>query len=319
VKLKKKFHRADATRETFRGANQGLALSANGLLASMTHVRAHRSPNAAWSTATAWSSDFSIFHLIFPSLPLLLLHHSLPPPSILLLFSAFTMTETFISQADGNEVFQAQYIPKQKGPPASDHPSMKAYISTYPALGQVTQIDKGTAVFTALLEVDESRALDSWQISLWHSEGKKWQEVPMDPLRNVEAHPTVLQSTNASSGPALTRLYFTTPLAIHLPTNFTIKFRGGVDKPWKWVKDHQGTTDGIVMLKSVTSEDAISSDLGQYIEGLNPTLKSKNYRSQSPGTTLWSVEASVEAVDGEKSIIKDIKFGLPWGAGKFSR
>jgi hypothetical protein len=196
---------------------------------------------------------------------------------------------------------------------------MKAYISTYPPLGQVTQIDKSTTVFTALLEVDESRDSDPWQVSLWHSEGKKWQEVPMEPLRNFEAHPTAIQSPRTSSGPALTRLYFTTPLAIHLPTNFTIKFRGGVDKPWKWVKDHQGTTDGIVMLKSVMDQDAISSDLGDYVQGLNPLLKSKNYRSQSPGTTLWSVEASIEAADGEKSTIKDIKFGLPWGQGEFLR
>jgi hypothetical protein len=236
------------------------------------------------------------------------------------------MTETLVSPADGDDKIEngAEYIPielipKPNAPPASDDPSMKAYICTYPPLGQVTQIDKSTTVFTALLEVDESRASDPWQLSLWHSEGKQWQEVPMDPLRTVEAHPTVLHGSKTSSEPALTRLYFTTPLAIHLPTNFTIKFRGGADQSWKWVKDHQGTADGIVMLKSVTSQDAISSDLGDYVQGLNPILKSKNYRSQSPGTTLWSVETLVEAADGEKSRIQNIKFGLPWGQGKFSR
>jgi hypothetical protein len=230
------------------------------------------------------------------------------------------MTETtFISGADGNEVFQAKYIPKQKAPIAADHPSMKAYISTFPALGQVTQIDKNTTVFTALLEVDESRALDPWQVSLWHSEGKEWQEVPMEPLKNASSRPSVLQKRSNHFGSALKQLYFTTPLAIHLPTSFTIKFRGNSDQSWKWVRDHQGTQDGIVMLKSITSQDAISSNLGDYVEGLNPSLKSKNYRSQSPGTTLWSVEASIEAADGEKSTIKDIKFGLPWGNGKFSR
>jgi hypothetical protein len=196
---------------------------------------------------------------------------------------------------------------------------MKAYISTFPPLGQVTQIDKTTSVFTALLEVDASQASDLWQISLWHSEGKEWREVPMDPLRNVAAHPTALQTSKGSFGVPLSRLYFTTPLAIHLPTNFTIKFRGGSDQSWKWVKDHQGTTDGTVMLRTVTSQESISSELGDYIEGLNPVLKPKNYRSQSPGTTLWSVEAHVEAAVGAKSTFKDIKFGLPWGAGNFSR
>ncbi|KAG4439088.1 hypothetical protein IFR05_005430 [Cadophora sp. M221] len=226
---------------------------------------------------------------------------------------------TFISAADGNEVFQAQYIPKQKAPPASDDPSMFAYISTYPALGQVSQIQKHTTVFTALLQVDQSRASDSWQVSLWHTEGKEWREVPMEPVIKAAAFPSELQASGVTPGNGQARLYFTTPLAIHLPTNFTIKFRAGPNESWKWVKDHQGTTDGVVMLNTVTSQDAISSELGEYITGLNPTLKSKNYRSQSPGTTLWSVEAPIEGADGEKSTIKDIKFGLPWGEGKFSR
>jgi hypothetical protein len=229
------------------------------------------------------------------------------------------MAETFISSADGNEVFQAQYIPKQKGPPALDDPSMKAYISTYPALGQVTSIDKSTSVFTALLEADAGRASDSWQLSLWHSEGKEWREVPMEPLKNTSSHPASLQVSKSTFGAPLTRLYFTTPLEIHLPTKFTVKFRGGPDQSWKWVKDHQGTLDGTVLLQTVTSQDAISSDLGDYIQGLNPLLKYKNYRSQSPGTTLWSVEAPVDAADGEKSTFENIKFGLPWGQGKFSR
>ncbi|TVY71546.1 putative galactinol--sucrose galactosyltransferase [Lachnellula suecica] len=230
------------------------------------------------------------------------------------------MTETtFISGADGNEVFQAKYIPRQKGPISVDHPSMKAYISTFPSLGQVTQIERHTTVFTALLEVDESRASDKWQMSLWHSDGNEWREVPMDPLQKPSAQPTSLQHQSNHFGSALKRLYFTTPLAIHLPTSFTIKFRGSPDQSWKWVRDHQGTQDGIVMLKTVTSQDAISSSLGDYVEGLNPDLKARNYRSQSPGTTIWSVEASIEAAVGEKSTIKDITFGLPWGKGKFSR
>ncbi|KAH7327176.1 glycoside hydrolase superfamily [Rhexocercosporidium sp. MPI-PUGE-AT-0058] len=226
---------------------------------------------------------------------------------------------TFISAADGNEVFQAQYIPKQKATPSSDDPSMLAYISTYPALGQVSQIQKHTTVFTALLEVDKSRASDPWQVSLWHSDGKEWREVPMDPVIKAASFPSELQASGTTPENNQARLYFTTPLAIHLPTNFTIKFRAGPNESWKWIKDHQGTIDGVVMLSTVTSQDTISSELGDYITGLNPILTSKSYRSQSPGTTLWSVEAPVEGADGEKSTIKDIKFGLPWGEGKFSR
>jgi hypothetical protein len=230
------------------------------------------------------------------------------------------MTEpTFISGADGNEVFQAKYIPKQKPPTALDHPSMKAYISTFPALGQITQIDKHTTIFTALLEIDSSRASEPWQISLWHSEGSEWQEVPMDPLKDEKAQPTALQSSMKSEDGHLKRLYFTTPLAIHLPTSFTIKFRSSPAHTWKWVKDHQGSFDGTIIMKSVTTQDAISSELKDYIEGLNPAFKTKNHRSQSSGTSLWTVEVPVEAADGEKSTIKEVRFGLPWGQGKFSR
>lgn len=228
---------------------------------------------------------------------------------------------TFISAADGNEVFQIKFIPTQKPTPALDHPSMLTFISTYPALGQVTHIQKHTTVFTALLEVDPDRASDPWQVSLWHSEGGDWRGVPMDLVIEPDRRPTELQAvtTQPHLGANLAKLYFSTPLAIHLPTNFTIKFRAGPHDSWKWVRDSQGRADGVVVMSTVTSQETISSDLGNYVSGLNPILKSKHHRSQSPGTTLWVVEAPVEGAIGEKSTLKDIRFGLPWGQGKFSR
>jgi hypothetical protein len=222
----------------------------------------------------------------------------------------------YYSATDGNELTQAIYIPKQKPPPASDSPSMKAYISTFPALGRVTQIDKNTNVFTALLEVDEARAADKWQVSLWHSDGKEWREVPMDPL-NSTVHPTYLGAPQSDSN--LHKLYFTTPLAIHVPTTFTIKFRNNSDQTWKWVKDHQGTADGVVMLKTVSSTAAISTKLSDYIPDLNTNAQTKNHYSQAPGTTLWSVELPIKAAKGDESTFADIPFGLPWGFGKFQR
>lgn len=226
--------------------------------------------------------------------------------------------EKFYSAVDGNELFQAIYIPKQKAPPASDAPIMKANISTFPPLGRVTQIDQNISVFTAILEVDEARAAEKWQISLWHSEGKEWHEVPMDPVVKPSAYPTSLGVSKAADS-NLRKLYFTTPLAIHLPTTFTIKFRNASDQSWKWVKDYQGIEDGVVMLKTVTSTAAISASLADYIPDLNPKAQVKSHYSQSPGTTLWSVELPIKAAKGEKSNLEDIKFGLPWGYGKFAR
>jgi len=196
---------------------------------------------------------------------------------------------------------------------------MKVFLSTSPGLGEITQIDQNATipVFTALLEVDVGRAEDPWQVSLWHSEGIEWHETPMARSEDPKSYPISLQSPKPT--PNLQKLYFTAPLAIHLPTNFTVKFRNGSDQGWKWVKEYQGTPDGTVVLKGVTPQESLSSDLRDYVEGLNPALRSKNHRSQSPGTTLWSLEAPIDAADGETSSIKDINFGVPWGFGKISR
>lgn len=214
-------------------------------------------------------------------------------------------------------MFQAQFIPKQNPPPHSNSPSMKVVVVTFPGLGQVTKIDYNTTVFTALLEVDVSRSEDPWQVSLWYAEGTEWHETPMVLSSDPKSHPISLQSPQPS--PNLHKLYFTVPLTFRLHTNFTIKFRSSPDQKWKWVKEYQGSLDGTILLRSVTSQELISNELGDYIEGLNPNLQSKSHRSQSPGTTLWSLEAPIDAADGQKSNFKDIKFGLPWGLGKFSR
>lgn len=228
------------------------------------------------------------------------------------------MTErTFISPTDGNEVFQAKYIPKQQGPPALNDPSMKAYISTFPALGHVTQVDQSTTTFTALLEIDESRSDGPWEVSLWYSESGEWHEAPMEAVTQTSPKPTSLQTSKTSS--ELHKIYFTTTVAIQLPTSFTIKFRNGADQSWKWVKDHQGAEDGLVTFNPPKSQDARSSSLRDYVQDLNPILESKNHQSQSPTTTLWSVEVPIEAASGEKPVIKDVKFGVPWGHHKFSR
>lgn len=242
-------------------------------------------------------------------------------------------SQTFISGADGNEVFQAKYIPKQKGPPASDHPSMKAYLSTYPPLGQMTtipslkELDLSARVFTALLEVDESRSIEPWEVSLLYSNGKQgaelasgkgdeWIESQMERIDQVNSLPTILQ-TAAPLG--LQRLYFKTPLPPHLPTKFTVKFRSNSSHSWKLVKDHQGTQEGTIFMKTVTAQESISSSLSGYVENLNPALEIKNHRSECPGTTLWSVRVPIEGAIGKMSTMKDIEFGLPWGKDKLAR
>ena len=239
--------------------------------------------------------------------------------------------QTFASGADGNEVFQAQYIPKQKGPPNPNSPSMRAFVSTFPPLGRVTLVDQATIgsasansyacastrAFTAVLEVDESRADDLWQVSLWHSDGGEWGEVSMERIPPTSLTPTALQVFK--SGSRLCKIYFRTALPTRLPMSFTVKFRNANDQSWKWAKDHQGAEDGLVVLKSVTSRDSISSSLKDYVEDLNPALEFRKHQSQSPGTAVWSVDIPIRAAKGEEPAIKDVKFGIPWGYKKVAR
>ena len=219
--------------------------------------------------------------------------------------------------AENNEVFQAKYIPKQKGPPAPNSPSMKAFISTFPSLGQVTVIDQSTRAFTAVLEVDEARANEPWQVSLWHSASGEWHEDPMERVELATLRPTTLQVFKSTSN--MCRIYFRTALPGRLPLTFTVKFRNGDDQSWKWAKDHQGAEDGLVVLKTVTSQVEMPSNLRDYVEDLNPILEFTNHRSQSPGTTVWSVNLPIEAAEGVDPTIKDVRFGVPWGYNKITR
>lgn len=217
----------------------------------------------------------------------------------------------------GDGGFQIQYILRQNSPPPPTDPRMKVYVSSYPPLGQVTPIDKSADVFTALLEVDGSRAASPWQVSLWYSDGGEWREQVLELVKDEASRAQSLQSPETAANTGAKKLYYSTRLAIHRETTFTIKFRSGSEDTWKWVHDHQGLEDGVIVPKS--SKAQTSSNLGDYIQGLNPNFKVEPLRSQSPGTTLWSVESSIEAAVGGKSTVKDVTLGLPWGKGKFLR
>ena len=192
---------------------------------------------------------------------------------------------------------------------------MEATITSYPPLGQVTCINESTAPFVVLLETDHSRASNPWEVSLWYSFGEGWQESRLRP--HSQSPNSMLSALQTSAGTALHRLYFTADLEITSLVEFTIKFRSGPDQTWKWAKDHQGSLDGTILSKPKIPM-AQSENLSDYVKDLNPILETRKVISQSPGTTVWSITAPVDAADGEKSAIVNLKFGLPW-AGKFLR
>ena len=211
--------------------------------------------------------------------------------------------------------FQTLHIPKPAVVEAHDLLKMDAMITSYPPLGQITVISGTTTTFTVLLETTQSRASNNWEVSLWYSYGEEWQESPLKSnLESSDNLPSMIQTFNGSPP---YRLYFAADVEITSHMVFTIKFRSGPHQPWKWVKDEQGSFDGNILSKSKIP--MIKSEiLGDYVKDLNPKLESRNVISQSPGTVVWSVTAPIDAANGEKSAIADLKFGLPW-AGKLLR
>ena len=56
--------------------------------------------------------------------------------------------------------------------------SMKAFVISYPPLGQVTQVREGNVSFTVVLDVHQSRGHEPWQVAMWYifDGGECWFE-----------------------------------------------------------------------------------------------------------------------------------------------
>lgn len=209
----------------------------------------------------------------------------------------------------GNE-FQAVFIPKQKPPPESiASGGMGATLSTYPPLGQITQLKHGSIKFIALLEVDEKQASDPWELALWHnSEGGEWTETLLPSLRDGPT-PSFLQSPKKQK----TLLYFSSPLAVSASLSFTVKFRSASEEQWRWVKDELSIGDGTIIVNPEKTSTQGATDFSQLVKDVNQDLKITPAASQCPGTELWTIEAPVDAAIGETSSYADLRIGVPWG------
>lgn len=205
--------------------------------------------------------------------------------------------------------------------------SMKAILTSFPPLGQVTTISNPKCTFTVCLEVDASRTSQEWEVSLWYSDSDakhpepanhSWEQHEMQLIGSsqdleIRDVPTYLRAAE-NNGSA--RLFFRAEIAVMKSLSFTVRFRSGPDhpiQPWKWVRDLQGTLDGMVILKSKTDASLASTDINTYIKNLNSTLSITTQLSESPGTLLWAVEAPVKAAQNDHSMEEETTFGRPWG------
>lgn len=211
---------------------------------------------------------------------------------------------------DFEKEFQAVFIPKQKPPPArivADE--MGATVSSYPPLGQVTQVKDGNLNFIVLLEVEEKDAKQPWEIALWHSyDGGEWAETILSVVDEGPTPSSIQAAQNRNS-----RFYFNSRVSVSSSLSFTFKFRNGPDHPWRWTRDEQSIGDGTIIVNTEMASRQMSTDFSNIIKDFNSDLKVKSVVSQCPGTELWSLEAPVGPASGEEAAYADIRVGSPWG------
>jgi hypothetical protein len=211
------------------------------------------------------------------------------------------------SSIDLNTIY---HVPRQRPAPQLDSDKMGASVSSCPPLGQVTQLQSGTVAWVAVLEVTEDLAGEAWEVALWHTAREApdtWTETLFSLVKET---PSDLQRAVPSSR----RLYFGAEVPVSTSLTFTLKFRQGSDRPWRWTRDELGMGDGTVIVNGHKTTESVAEDFGSIISDLDPSLQVKPAMSQAPGTRLWTIEGSVPAAKDEVSAFADIKLGLPWGS-----
>jgi hypothetical protein len=187
---------------------------------------------------------------------------------------------------------------------------MKVVAASYPPLGQVSVLQGPEIKFTVILEVPYSSGNESWDCAIWHStDDEPWAEVPCSVVQK-DSTSVLLQDEPASSS----WLYFSASLSTTQVCSFTVKFRSGQSQPWRWMREEVGMGDGIVIVQPTrcfTSNPL--EDLSDIMKNLNPRWAVRSRVSQTPGTRLWSLSATVGEAQGDKSTEEDIHLGLPWG------
>jgi len=206
------------------------------------------------------------------------------------------------------DVFQAIYIAKQKPSPPPVAEDMKVVLQSFPPLGKVTPIQGTKVTLTAVLEIPKFRANEPWEASVWHSvDGSDWKDLEVASITETGV-PQTLQVLDDS----MARFYFTSSFSFTASVQFTLKFRHSPDADWRWIRDEQGLNDGLIVN---ASNRISSSDLSDLIPDLNSQDWSVKPRlSQSPRTSLWSLEAVIPAANGDESTYRDISVGTPWGS-----
>ncbi|KAF4449434.1 hypothetical protein F53441_7296 [Fusarium austroafricanum] len=204
--------------------------------------------------------------------------------------------------------FQAIYIAKQKVAPPPVSEDMKVVLQSFPPLGKVTSVHEKDVTLTAVLEIPKFRANELWEVSVWHSvDGFEWKGLEVAPIKEAGC-PQTLQVLDDS----MSRFYFTSSFSFAASVQFTLKFRHSPDVDWRWIRDEQGLGDGLI---ANAAAGVSFSNLSDMIPDLNSKdWAIKSHLSQSPGTSLWSLQTAIPPAKGDDSAYRDITIGTPWGS-----
>lgn len=186
---------------------------------------------------------------------------------------------------------------------------MGPHISSYPPLGQITQLKDQNFHLIALLEVGKDVANDPWEVAVWYTfDHHNWSEKILPPLPSSDCPPS-LQTINSSNA----LLYFCSPFFASSRVKFTLKFRNSHDQPWMWSYNVSGVTNGVVIINQEESLDGTEQSLSDFIHGINPDLLVKPVASQTPNTRLWTITATVGPAEEDRSTYHNIELGTPCG------
>ena len=184
------------------------------------------------------------------------------------------------------------HIPEQRPSPA-----MAWAVTTYPPLDRVTVVEHGRVRFCAQLDGVEGNV----EVEIWYSaDGAEWTALGLG-----EGHgesPVSLQKGMESK-----QRYFSGEMTVTSRCDFTAHVRRA--GTWEWVRDMQGFGDGTVIVKS---DSGWSDKLEDELKDLDSGWEVKTALSQSPRTSVWTLEQSIDAA-GEESKSEHFSVGTPFG------
>ncbi|KAK3711661.1 hypothetical protein LTR37_009437 [Vermiconidia calcicola] len=225
--------------------------------------------------------------------------------------------------ADLSELLPEQLPPEQAGPSTQsevDDDMDDVRVSCWPPLGQSYTVPKGQRKvnFTVLLQT--AQAVQA-EVCSWH-DCTKMLDLKLNPSPEIESTPHF----NRSGGPNdATAHYFTASLerlSRHGHTvSFTLRFRTGPDRPWRWMKRLTGVDHGKIHFLATGDfmENTSNYPLSCYFSHTSPDIKIKSEDAETSHTQLYSITCPIAPAKGKDSgyqhhRLGKIKYGEKWFA-----